>query len=165
MPRAREWAASLAVDSFLFAAAMGVGLFFFGANYYWLATASSILVFLGCSLWIIVSACRIGAKAGWGVFFAAAGATLVCMGVAYHLLESEDFELERQRRQQKSAAIIEFLRPAEDARHRVAGRAPDSEPFRPSASRISVLAGAASGGLAFCTMPELWRQMPARPVQ
>jgi hypothetical protein len=58
----------------------------FGPIPYALPLAISGLVVLGCSTWIIVSAFRIAHKAGWGLFFLAAGVSLLGIGCAYHLL-------------------------------------------------------------------------------
>ena len=46
----------------------------------------AISLFVSCAGWVLVSAFRIAAKAGWGIFFLFAVATLVCIVVGSHLL-------------------------------------------------------------------------------
>lgn len=99
--------AALFLCSLLFSIAAAAGFVFFGPEGYSFATAISILTFVVCSVWIIVSAFRIGAKASWGIFFLAAGITLFSLAVAYHWLEWKDYQLDRQRELQKSRARIE----------------------------------------------------------
>lgn len=100
-------AASLFLNSLIASLAAAVGfLFMGGAQAFNLAVAISILTLIVCSLWILVSSFRIGAKAGWGMFFLAAVATLVCMAVAYHFINSTDQERQRQREQQKRQASL-----------------------------------------------------------
>lgn len=107
-------ATALFSNSLIFAVATALGSMFFGVKIYPLPTAISILLFIVCCLWILASAFRIAAKAGWGVFFLAAGSTLICMAVAYHYLQSTDYRLDREREQQKRGVILEMLYP--DAR-------------------------------------------------
>jgi hypothetical protein len=80
-------AAALFLCSFLFSIAALLGFaFLFGPIPYALPLAISNLMFSVCSIWIIVSAFRIGSKASWGLFFLALAMTLVGMVGAYHLL-------------------------------------------------------------------------------
>lgn len=53
---------------------------------YFLQNLFLVLLFLASSVWIIVSAFRIAARANWGVFLFSAAATLAWMAVANHLL-------------------------------------------------------------------------------
>jgi hypothetical protein len=103
-------AASLFLNSLIASLAAAAGFLFFmgGGQAFNLAVAISILTFIVCSLWVLVSSFRIGAKAGWGMFFLAAGATLVCMAVAYHFINSTDQEQQRQREQQKPQASLTY---------------------------------------------------------
>lgn len=102
-------------------------LLFFAEFYFRLAAEPyiwqelvAILVFFPCSVWILISAFRIASKAGWGVFFLAAAATMVCMVWASHSLDSTDYKLARQFEQRRIAAESPpFYRPA-DAEHNVA---------------------------------------------
>lgn len=100
-------ALSLSVNCLLFALAAAVGFFFgFAPDSYGVPVAISIVIVLVCSAWTIVSAFRIGAKAGWGVFFLAAAVTLVSMAVAHHFLWNEDRDLDRQNEWRKRQAAI-----------------------------------------------------------
>ncbi len=113
-------AASLFVNSLIASLAAAFGfLFMGGAQAFNVGIAISILTFIVCSVWILVSSFRIGAKAGWGMFFLAAVATLVCMAVAYHFMDTTDRELEQQRERQKHQASLNACRPLGDARYRL----------------------------------------------
>jgi hypothetical protein len=82
-------AAALFVCLLIFSIATLFGLLFlrFYQDPYDLPITVSIVLFIASSLWVIVSAFRIGAKAGWGIFLLAAGGTLLSMALAYHFLE------------------------------------------------------------------------------
>jgi hypothetical protein len=103
--------AALFSNSLIFAVAAALASVFFGLQIYSLPTAMSILLFIVCCLWILAAAFRIAAKAGWGIFFLAAGVTLIGMAVAYHYLQSADYKLDREREQQKRGVVLEMLNP------------------------------------------------------
>jgi hypothetical protein len=84
---------------------------------YDLPVAVSILVFIASSLWVIVSAFRIGAKAGWGIFLLAAGGTLFCMALIYHFLENTDRKLDRLYEQHRSQTELTSEQTNYDAQH------------------------------------------------
>ena len=85
---------------------------------YGLENLVAILVFAVSSVWIVISAFRIAARAGWGVFFLAGGATLVWVIVGGHFLENKEYELGRQYDQQQSQTLTSSVQTNEDA-HRV----------------------------------------------
>ena len=80
----------------------------------------AILVFVVCAVWIVISAFRIAAQAGWGVFFLAGGATLVCMIVGSHFLKNAEYELGRQYDQQQAQTLTGSVQTNDDA-HRLLG--------------------------------------------
>jgi hypothetical protein len=112
-------AAALCVSSLMFSLAMAAGFVFWGPEYYAIPTAITVLTLIGCSVWVIVSAFRIGAKAGWIVFFLAGGATLFCMTWAFLSLKSAEDELDRQNEQRKVQAALEVFEPLENVQHRL----------------------------------------------
>ena len=74
----------------------------------------AILTFLASSLWIVVSAIRIG-KVSLGLFFLALVITAVCLIWGNHVLDDKVYKLGRQHEQQKSQAAIELDAPVERA--------------------------------------------------
>lgn len=82
----------------------------------------AILTFFGSSLWIIVSAFRIG-KVSQGIFFLALGATVICMAWGSESLKSAEYKMDRQNEQKKAQAAIEMFEPVVEAQHRLASLA------------------------------------------
>lgn len=78
----------------------------------------AILVFVASSIWIIVSAFRIAAKASWGLFFLAGCATLVAVVVGNHFLRKTEYALDQQYERQQSQTRITSAQTNYDA-HRV----------------------------------------------
>jgi hypothetical protein len=117
-------AAGLFSAGFLFAGAALVGMFFlsFSPDPYVLQNLSAVVVFLMCSVWIMVSAFRIG-KASWVVFFMTLVATLICLTWGNHALEVTRYDLDRQHEMQKGWAAIELFAPVEQAQHVLASLA------------------------------------------
>ena len=74
------------------------------------------LVFFVCSVWILVSAFRIAAKGGWGMFFLSATATLICMAGLSHFLSTTGTTLDRRYEQRKAETESGRLQPTYDAR-------------------------------------------------
>jgi hypothetical protein len=91
------------------------------------------LAFLACSVWILVSAFRIG-KASWGIFFLTLAAPTTCLIWGNHALDAMIYKLERQQEQRKAQAAVELFNPAVQAQQcpSLAGRVPDSEPIAAS---------------------------------
>lgn len=79
------------------------------------------LVFFVCSVWIVVSAFRIAAKAGWGMFFLSATATLICMTALNHFLRDTDIRLDRRHEQHKAQTESTSLQTNHDA-HQIVAR-------------------------------------------
>ncbi len=89
--------AALFTCGFVFAIIVFVAEFVgFGAPdpYLW-ENLIAFLAFVASSVWILVSAVRIAAKASWGVFFLSAAATLVYMAAVGHSLSRTDTKLDR----------------------------------------------------------------------
>jgi hypothetical protein len=89
-------------SSLLFAIAALFSMFFmqFSPIAYGLQELIAILAFLACSVWIVVSALRIG-KGSWGIFFLMVVATAVCMIWGNHALDAMTYKLDRQHEQRK----------------------------------------------------------------
>jgi hypothetical protein len=77
----------------------------------------AILVFLACSVWVVVSAVRIAAKVRSGVFLVAGAVTLVCMGGAQHMLRQTEIQLDREHELRKAQAAMQLFEPVVDAQH------------------------------------------------
>jgi hypothetical protein len=92
--------------------------FSFFPDPYALENLIAILVFVVCAVWIVISAFRIAAQAGWGVFFLAGAATLVCMIVGGHSLENIEYKLDKQYDQQQAQTLTGSAQTNHDA-HRV----------------------------------------------
>jgi hypothetical protein len=92
--------------------------FSFFPDPYALENLTAILVFVVCAVWIVISAFRIAAQAGWGVFFLAGAATLVCMIVGGHSLENTEYKLDKQYDQQQAQTLTGSAQTNHDA-HRV----------------------------------------------
>jgi len=75
---------------------------------YALPDVAAILAFVASSLWIVVSAIRIG-KVSLGLFFLALVITAVCLTWGNHVLDDKDYELGRQYERQKAQAAIELF--------------------------------------------------------
>jgi len=73
---------------------------------------AAILAFVGNSLWIVVSAIRIG-KVSLGPFFLALVITAVCVTWGNPVLDHKDYELGRQYERLKGRAAIELFAPVE----------------------------------------------------
>lgn len=112
-------AAGLFACGFIFAIAAFLSLFlrFFPDPYVW-ENMIAILTFLACSVWILVSAFRVG-KVSWGVFFLAVGTTLICMAWGNKSLESAEYRLNRQNEQRKAQAAITTFEPVVEAQHQI----------------------------------------------
>lgn len=78
----------------------------------------AILVFVASSIWIIVSAFKIAAKASWGLFLLAGCATLVAVVLANHSLRKTEYALDRQYERQETETRITSAQTNYDA-HRV----------------------------------------------
>lgn len=117
-------AAGLFTAGFLFAAAALGGMFFlsFSPDPYVLQDLTAVVVFLGCTVWILISAFRIG-KSSWGVFFMTLVATLICLTLGSHAWEATRYNLDRQHELQKGQAAIELFDPVEQAQHALASLA------------------------------------------
>jgi hypothetical protein len=86
----------------IFALAVCLGFFLgFGPSEYPLQTALSLLAFVVSSVWIVVSAVRIG-KTNWPAFLMAAGATFICVAYGSDSLKSAEYRLDRQHEQRKA---------------------------------------------------------------
>ncbi len=79
------------------------------------------LVFFVCSVWIVASAFRIAAKAGWGMFFLSAAPTLICMAAVGHFLSGTDIKLDRRHEQHKAQTESTSLQANHDA-HQILAR-------------------------------------------
>jgi hypothetical protein len=75
---------------------------------YALPDVAAILAFLASSLWVVVSAIRIG-KVSLGLFFLALVITAVCLTWGNHVLDDKDYELGRQYERQKGRAAVELF--------------------------------------------------------
>ena len=117
-------AAGLFGCGFIFAIAVFIGSWVLrlSPDPYALQNTISIVTFLACGVWIIVSAFRIG-TVSWGVFFLAAGATLICMAWGHRSLESAEYKLDRQNEQRKGQAAIDIFEPVVEAQHHLASLA------------------------------------------
>ena len=78
---------------------LGLFLAFF-PDPYTLPDLVAILTFLASSLWIVVSAIRIG-KVSFGLFFLALVTTAVCLIWGNHVLDDKEYKLGRQHEEQK----------------------------------------------------------------
>lgn len=104
-------AAGLFACGLIFAiAALALPFFSFFPDPYALPEEIAALTFVACSVWIIVSAFRIG-KVSWGVFFLAFGATLIFMTWGNKSLENAEHKLDRQNEQPKAQAAIITIEP------------------------------------------------------
>lgn len=81
----------------------------------------AILVFFASSVWILVSAFRIAAKAGWGMFFLSAVPTLICMAAVGHFLSNTDIKLDRRYEQHKTQTESTSMQTNYDA-HQILAR-------------------------------------------
>lgn len=98
-------AVALFSAGFLFAIAALFSLFFmqFYPVPYLPQELIAILTFAACSVWILVSAFRIG-KVSWGIFFLTLAATTTCLIWGGHTLDATAYKLDRQHEQQKAQA-------------------------------------------------------------
>ena len=83
---------------------------------YVLPDLAAILAFVASSLWIVISAIRIG-KVSLGLFFLALVIAAVCLTWGNHVLDDKEYELGRQHERQKGQAAIELFVPFEQAQH------------------------------------------------
>jgi len=93
----------------LFAIAALFSMFFmqFSPIAYRLQELIAIFVFLACSVWIVVSALRIGKGSG-GIFFLMVVTTTVCIIWGNHALDAMTYKLGRQHEQRKGQTAIEM---------------------------------------------------------
>ena len=96
-------AVALFSSGLLFAIAALFSLIFmqFFAVPYILQELIASFTFLACSIWILVSAFRIG-KASWGIFLLTLAATLICLIWGNHALDAATYKLEHQQEQRKA---------------------------------------------------------------
>jgi hypothetical protein len=100
-----------------------LGLFFrFYPDPYAGQDLAAVLTFLACSVWIVVSAFRIG-KVSSGVFFLTLVVTATCLTWGKHVLDATEYTLGRQHEQQKGQAAIELYTPVVQAQHVLASLA------------------------------------------
>jgi hypothetical protein len=112
-------AAGLFACGLLFAmAALVAPLLSFFPDPYVLAQSTAVLTFLACSVWIIVSAFRIG-KVSWGLFFLGFGATLLFMVLGNKFLDNSEYKLDRQNEERKTHAAITTFEPVLEAQHQI----------------------------------------------
>ena len=78
---------------------------FFPDPYFW-ENLIAILTFFVCSAWIVISAFRIAAKAGWGLFLLAGAATLVCLTWGGHSLNNAEIRFDRENEVRKARAAV-----------------------------------------------------------
>ena len=111
-------AAALFAWGLVAAIAMFLGAFIrFGPAPYIGQQLIADLVFFVCSVWILVSAFRIAAKASWNMFFLLSAApTLICMAALSHFLSTTDTKLDRRYEQHKAQTVSAPLQPSYDAR-------------------------------------------------
>jgi uncharacterized membrane protein len=89
---------------------LGLFLAFF-PDPYTLPDLVAILTFLASSLWIVVSAIRIG-KVSFGLFFLALVTTAVCLIWGNHVLDDKEYKLGRQHEEQKGKPPLSLLLPS-----------------------------------------------------
>jgi len=87
-------------------AAFFAGFLAFSPDPYAIENFVAIVVFVACSIWIIVSAFRIAAKASWGLFLLAGCATLAAVVVGDHSPRTAEHSLDRQYERQETQTRI-----------------------------------------------------------
>lgn len=94
----------------------------FGPEPYFLEEAISALAFLGCSVWIVVSAFRIG-KVSWETFLLTLAATAICVTAGNQYLKSAEYRQGRQNEVRKAQAAFTMFESAGVAQHQISGLA------------------------------------------
>lgn len=117
------FAAGLIAVAFIFAVVAILSVFFrFSPDPYAWPEVIAALVFLACSVWILVAACLIG-KGSWGPFSFTFAATLIALAWAGHAMDDREYVRDRQHEQQKAQAAVDLFTPVVQAQHVLASLA------------------------------------------
>jgi len=112
-------AAALTAGSFVYALVALLFVFFmnFFPNPYFKQQFLAVVVFLACSVWIVISAGRIAAKVRSGVFFVAGAVTLIGLGGGQYALSQMEIQLDREHELGKAQAAQQLFAPVVEAQH------------------------------------------------